>query len=212
MTAQSASGLPLRGEQVHKRISATLIAGLALTALAGCSGSDGTSTATTSSPSSAVSSPAPREDPEVQKAIDAYEAFRDASNLARENPVAKGKPWARGSDFEKWSFDPARSDTAVFVHALASFHAEYRGDRPGSNVRVLGSNLRDKPYPRVSLSDCQVPSGLYVPYDRKTGKKLKLAGGVDLEKPYLTDVEVIAVKGQWGVRSVQLEVGKTCAP
>lgn len=124
-----------------------------------------------------------------------------ASNKALENPVEKGESLTQEADFRKWSFDPVESETIVFLHVLASYDAEFRGSEPQSHVKVDEVSLNGSPYPLVKLIDCHVPQGLFVPYNRETGKRLKLAGAQDLEEPYRSDIEVINVKGRWGVRS-----------
>ncbi len=197
-TSQSSTGRA----PVDRQIGSAVVAGLALALLAGCSGS-GSEPASTPSASNASSptSSSPAVDPEVQKAIDAYEAFDRASNKALENPVEKGESLTQEADFRKWSFDPVESETIVFLHVLASYDAEFRGSEPQSHVKVDEVSLNGSPYPLVKLIDCHVPQGLFVPYNRETGKRLKLAGAQDLEEPYRSDIEVINVKGRWGVRS-----------
>ncbi len=148
----------------------------------------------------------------MQKAIDAYEAFDRASNKALENPVEKGESLTQEADFRKWSFDPVESETIVFLHVLASYDAEFRGSEPQSHVKVDEVSLNGSPYPLVKLIDCHVPQGLFVPYNRETGKRLKLAGAQDLEEPYRSDIEVINVKGRWGVRSAVAQHEGTCQP
>lgn len=197
---------------MDRRTGVILSAGLGLAVLAGCSGSQepvGEPLPTAAPPSVAPTTPLAAE---VTDAVETYEAFQKAANRAREKPVVQGKRWPRGAEFEDWSYDPARSDTAVFVHALAESNAEYRGTPPVSHVSVVRSDLEAAPYPKVELTDCQVPEGPYVPYDRSTGEKLELVGEVDPEDPFLSEIVVVAVNGQWGVQSVRLRQGLPCQP
>ncbi|GLY19952.1 hypothetical protein Kisp01_69660 [Kineosporia sp. NBRC 101677] len=198
---------------VHMRIGAALAAAMALGLAAGCSGSESPDSPPASS-SSPTMSPVPSVsvDPEVQKALDAYDKFTRASNQAHEHPVAKGEVLPKSADFERWSFDPLRIETLAFVHALAAYRAQFRGEQPQSNVTVQQVNLGESPYPTVVLGDCVVPQGEYVPYSTVTDKKLRLTQGEDLEGPYLRTIEMIAVDGKWGARSVDVGDEGSCQP
>ena len=206
---QSASG-----EHVTWRIGGSaVVVGVVLVLLVGCSGSNDESPAGPAAPKSPTSaSPTPTMNPEVQKAVDAYLAFAAAANRAQEDPVGKGGKLPEAANFALWSYDPARSQTLVFVHVLDAYNAEYRGDAPESHVQVVEVKLATNPYPIVELSDCRVPRGSYVPYNRKTGKRLRLTGGADLGEPFLADIETIKVQGRWGVRSVDVQQEGTCDP
>ncbi|MCE0538628.1 hypothetical protein LWF15_24315 [Kineosporia rhizophila] len=199
--------------QVNRRISAALTMGVALAALVACSDSGGDSTAEPSaSVAPSTAEPSPTVDPEVQKAVDAYLAYSAASNKAQENPVGKGEKLPKEADFERWSFDPARAQTLVDIHVLDTYNAEYRGNAPESHVDVESSDLAASPYPLVKLTDCLVPRGEYVPFNRKTGKPLRLTGGANLEEPYLSMIEVVKVDDRWGVRSLEVQQEGTCEP
>ncbi|MBT0774204.1 hypothetical protein KIH74_34990 [Kineosporia sp. J2-2] len=181
-----------------------------LVVLTACSGS--VSVPVSESTASPSATPSATLDPEVAKALDAYEAYMRTSNAALESPVSKGQPWPSGADFTRWAYDPAQAETSVYVHALAAYKAEYRGKPPVSNNTVDEVDLDASPYPSVKLTDCQVPQGLYVPYSRETDEQLPLEGDVNLDDPYPVSVELISVKGKWGVKSAEADREKSCKP
>ncbi|MCD5316841.1 hypothetical protein [Kineosporia babensis] len=198
---------------MNRRIHAIVMAGVALAALVACSDDEGGSLADPSPPVTASSSaPSPALDPEVQQAVAAYESYVRARDSVLRNPVGKGETWPEGAEFKRWAYDPARSETIVFMYVLDSYDAEFRGDAAKSNVSVVEAKLNAKPYPLVRLADCQVPQGRFAPYNRETDKALDLVDDEHLDEPFLSNIALISVDGRWGVQEAEAKQGGSCEP
>ena len=197
---------------VGMRIDVAVVAVATLIIATACSGSDPGPEAGPSATSSPATVPSPTIAPEVLKAVDAYRAYVKSRNEALEHPVAKGKKLSREADFTPWTYDPVEAETLVYVNLIAAQGVVYRGKQPISHIILGPVDLDGSPYATVRLTDCQVPQGLYAPYDRATGKRLKLTGGVNLEKTYPSAVKLISVAGHWGVSADKANREGTCDP
>lgn len=192
---------------MYRQTRVLTAAGTSPIAVAACSGSESVPAA---APGTAPSTLAPAiPHPETAKALNTYEAHLRARNKALETPVAQERPHPSGSDLTRWAYDPAEADTSLYDHALATRAAEYRGRAAISHITLSEVDLEAFPYPQIELIDCQVPQGPYMPYGRDTDEPVPF-GDVNLKDPYPVSVEMISVKGRWGVTSVEADRQKSC--
>jgi hypothetical protein len=188
---------------------------LTVLATAACEGKDVAAKATsttslaTSATSSPRSSPTPAIDPKAQPAVDAYLAYMNRLNMAQRNPNPPGQDIAFGADYTKYSFDPERSETSVFIHQLSSQGLMRAGDPGRPRPKVRSMDLVAKPFPIVVLTDCPTHAGKWVAHDGKNAAVPPPAGAVPA--PYRTTVQVINYKNHWGVAKITTDSGRTCS-
>ncbi|MCD5316674.1 hypothetical protein [Kineosporia babensis] len=193
-------------------MSVALAGGAILALASGCSGSGVSKDEPLSSVTSVTEEPSPSTDPQILAALGAYEGFTKALIEAERNPMDDEADLPKKADFTRFAYDPARSRSILDMKLLADYNSEMRGAPPESNVQVLKVELDADPYPSMTLEDCLVPQGEYVPYNRKTNKPLELTDTGDPMEPYRLTVNLISVKGKWGVSELEVQREGTCSP
>jgi hypothetical protein len=199
---------PPEGElAVLHRVAATAAALACLLTLAGCQ--DGGVTKQPGTPTTTTpSTPTSNVDARALPALRAYRQFIAASQNAKRKPVAQGEKYPRASDFNRWSFDPARAEYETYIWSLALGDVEFRGTPPQSHARVEEIDLDASPYPTVHVSDCQT-GGNWVGYDTKLGKVLPTPKP-SVAPPYLSKSTVIYFRKRWGVSTIKVDTSRTC--
>jgi hypothetical protein len=162
-----------------------------------------------SASSSTRAEPATTIDPQAEPAIAAYNAFAKAAQNAERAPRPLGSDYPSAADFTRYSFDPLRSEFLGYVASLAEQDIQFRGAPPTSNVTVTSVDLRGKPYPTVTLSDCPTGTENWQAYD-SAGKQLPVASPSSAPPPYLITAKVIFYKERWGVQSTTADTSRTC--
>lgn len=192
-----------------------VVAVLGALSLAACADS-GVKTQTTDTEevvAAATPEPVATIDPEAQPAVDAYNAFMQATNAAEMAPFGPDDAFDPAANYAQYSFDPARTDTSSYVYYLHDAGLALRGTPPATNVRVKRVKLAARPYPNVVLTDCATTTGSWLPYQAKSGKPVPtiLPTGVTAPPPYRTTVTVIYYKKHWGVRLINVDRSTTCS-
>lgn len=186
-------------------VRGVLVVAVLVAAMAGCDGAQPTETPSASPSSSA--GPTSTIDPEAQPAVAAYEAFNRTSDNAARRPLPHGSAYPPEADFARYSFDPALAEYDAYVSALAETGVTFRGTSPTPRVKVISVRPDAKPYPLVTLTDCQTPAPDWKGY--RKGKPLPLAS-TTADPPYLITAKVIFYEGHWGVQSTSADTSKTC--
>ena len=201
----------LRGNaQVNHPWRTGLLIVLAGVLLAGCSDSDvKAEPGVTGSPTASIPSPTSTIDPEALPAVQAYEAFTDAGRAAARHPFGKDDKIPSDADFTKYSYDPVRAQYETYIWNLDLQGAEYRGTMPTPHVTVKSTDLKAKPWPTVTLSDCQTGDSDWRLYNVKTGKPQPRATQ-SVSPPYRSTVTVIFFEKRWGVQKIELDSSRTC--
>ena len=203
------------GGDVERRGMASrgAIAVFAVLALGACWGSGGEAESLPPSTVSALptASPTSTIDPKALPAVEAYKAFFRAFRNAQRRPFSLDDKIPAAADFTKYSFDPFRTEYRGYIWGLVRDGGEYRGTPPTLNVRVSSVDTAAKPYPTVTLSDCQTGDGDWRYYDAQTGK-LQPRKPPKVKPPYRSTVTMILHDKRWGVKSLTLDTSRTCAP
>jgi hypothetical protein len=163
--------------------------------------------------SSATGAPLPSSTPtisaEAVPAVQAYEAFNDAARNAARHPYGKGDVKPAGADFTRYTWDPFRGEYTSYIWGLAEQGLEYRGTPPTPHITVTSVELKAKPWPTVTLSDCQTNSSNWNLYNAKTGA-VQPRASQKVRPPYRSTVTMIRYKKQWGVQKITLDSSRTC--
>jgi hypothetical protein len=164
-----------------------------------------TPSGTTTASSPTTGSPSATYDPKIKPAVDAYLAYNSAYLNALKNPSDR----ALRAPIARYAFDPAGEEATVALVQLANAGVIWRGTILGdSRISVLAAGINDKPYPKVTLTDCPTASN-FAAYDAKTGKKLASVPG-QAPPPYLTTATVILYRGHWGVQKATTDYKHSC--
>lgn len=190
----------------------------AVSATGACGGADVVVKPTASKPpatsvtSSPTSSPTPTIDPAALPAVNAYLAYMTAANNAVRKPRALGQEFAPGTDFTKYAFDPARGSLGSTIQLLSSQGLMMTGDPGKPRIQLQSLEIRAKPYPQVTLSDCPTPPVGWHPVDKRTGKDASapLPTGI-ASPPYRMTIQVIYHQGHWGVYKTTTDLSRTCS-
>lgn len=190
------------------------VVGAALAALfvGGCSADAGVEDSATGTRSTSEStSPVPSSTipPEADAAVKAYEAFWRAANNAKRQPVRIDEPLPRGADFTRHSFDPARTTYLGYIAGLKAQGVQFRGAPPQPRIRVAKVETSAKPYPTVTLTDCQSPAPTWNEYVVESGKRVP-AVTASVLPPYEITARMIFYRQHWGLQSVTTDTSRTC--
>lgn len=158
--------------------------------------------------------PAAAVNPRVQAALDVYAAFNHASLVAERKPFGPNEAFDSAANYVQYSFDPLRYETNVYVWNLADQGIVFKGSPPSSNVRVQSADLTARPYPKVTVTDCQSTDGSWLPYYRDGGKPVPTVrpSGAKAKPPYQTTVTLIYYQKHWGAQKLALDTSRTCTP
>ncbi len=184
-------------------------------ALAACSSSGvNTNTPIASDPSSATATPAATVDPQAEEAVDAYTRFVRASTVAEMKPFGPNEAYAPEANFVQYSFDPARYQTTDYIADLDNQGIVFKGTPPTPNVRVKSVDMKAKPYPTVTLSDCETQGDTWRPTYHDNGKPVPtvLPSGSKAKPPFRAIAKVIFYKKHWGVQETSVDASETCSP
>jgi hypothetical protein len=156
-----------------------------------------------------AASASPVIDPRAKPAVDAYTAFNTASNNASRDPLPFGSAYPETADYTRYSFDPIRAQTGAYLAGLAQQQVTFRGTTPPvPRVQVTSVALDAKPYPAVTLTDCQLLAPDWDEYDQ-AGHRVPDAPA-SAAPPYLITAKMIFYKSHWGLQSTTADTSRTC--
>lgn len=161
-------------------------------------------------PTSRSSTPA---DPRVAAAVKAYENFMAAYEVSEQHPPSSpAKPYVAGSDFTRYSFDPARIEYVSYIRGLMQLQVAYRGTPPVPRVFVTNVDLGAKPYPTVMLVDCPTAPDDWKVVATSPGPPATTKTAPKAPPPYKATVTVIFYEKRWGVYKIRTDTSRTCTP
>jgi hypothetical protein len=149
---------------------------------------------------------APSYNPRVAPSVAAYVAFITAADVARKHPPPAGRPApGTAADFASHAIDPVRAQTVTYLSGLRRNGMAWRGTPPKPKPFVLSIRLDAKPYPAVTLGDCQVPSPSWEEYAVADGSAVPKSS-----TRYRVIGEVVMRAGHWVVTSVAPDPQHVC--
>lgn len=148
-------------------------------------------------------------DPQARPAVGAYESFWKASAAALRAPVAFNAKLPPDADFTRYSWDPARTTYRGYVAGLAEDGVAFRGTPPEPRLRVESVDLEAKPYPVVTLKDCQTPAPDWQSYVVRTGERAPEATQSP-PPPYEITAKMIFYQNRWGLQDTSTDTSRTC--
>lgn len=148
-------------------------------------------------------------DPRVQAAVAAYEKFTEAVARAQQKPVPKQEDYPERADFRRFSFDPVEGEYEARLKALSDANGQYRGTPPTSNLQVKSIDPDARPWPTITLSDCQTGLEQWRAVEARTGRPLSVQEPT-VPRPYAITITVIYNQLTWGVNTISMDRTRTC--
>jgi hypothetical protein len=148
-------------------------------------------------------------DPRALAAVSTYREFVKTVLNAERKPLLKSKDYPEDADFTRYAIDPVQAQYEGFIMNLARSGHAFRGTPPTSTIGVKSIDLDAKPYPLVTLTDCQSKRENWRAYHYRTDvMNPKMTPGP--VAPYGYTIDVVMMQHRWMVQAIRPDPAGTC--